>query len=181
MAAKAVGLKEASSDSFRDYAKRIVENASALAEYFMKEGLTVLTGGTDNHLMLIDVTPFGLTGRQAESALREANVTLNRNSLPFDPNGPWYTSGLRVGTPALTTLGMGEEEMREIAYVFMRVLSHTEPSTITKGKSAGQFSKSRYSVDPEALEDARSRVADLLGRFPLYPELDLEYLQRSFA
>ena len=181
MAAKAVGLREAGSDSFRDYAKRIVENASALAEYFMKEGLTVLTGGTDNHLMLIDVTPFGLTGRQAESALREANITLNRNSLPFDRNGPWYTSGLRVGTPALSTLGMGKEEMREIAYTFMRVLSHTEPSMITKGKNAGQFSKARYSVDAEALEDARSRVAELLSRFPLYPELDLEYLQRSFA
>lgn len=181
MAAKAVCLREAKSDTFRDYARLTIENASTLAGYFLKEGLTVLTGGTDNHLILIDVTQLGLTGRQAESALREANITLNRNSLPFDRNGPWYTSGLRIGTPALTTLGMGHQEMKEIASIFMRVLSHTEPIMITKGTNEGQFSKARYTVDEEALDQTRSRVRELLDQFPVYPELDLKYLQKSFA
>ncbi len=81
----------------------------------MAQGMRVLTGGTDNHLMLIDVTTFGLNGRQAESAVTECGITLNRNSIPFDPNGPWFTSGLRLGTAAVTTLGMGVEEMKEIA------------------------------------------------------------------
>jgi len=181
MAAKAVALKEASTESFKDYARRIVENALALAGYCMDEGIAVLTGGTENHLMLLDVTPFGLTGRQAELAVRDAHVTLNRNTLPFDANGPWYTSGLRIGTPALTTLGMGNEEMKEIASVLKVVLSNTRPSKITKGKDAGSLSKARYKVDPEALDAAGSRVAALLDRYPVYPELDLAYLQKSFA
>ena len=181
IAAKAVALQEASADAFKDYAHRIVDNAAALAEYCIEEGLSVLTGGTDNHLMLVDVTPFGLTGRQAESALRDASITLNRNTLPFDANGPWYTSGLRIGTPALTTLGMGKDEMRDIASVVKSVLSGTRPTEITKGKSAGSLSKARYAVDEVAVKGARSRVAALLERFPLYPELDLEYLQKSFG
>ena len=140
----------------------------------------MLSGGTDNHLLLIDVTPFGLTGRQAESAVREANITLNRNSLPFDRNGAWYTSGLRIGTPALTTLGMGRGEMREIASILKRVLSGTRPTRIAKGKNAGRLSRTIYRIEPDALSEARARVADLLGRFPLYPELDLDYLQEAF-
>ena len=180
LAAKAVALQEASTPEFQDYTVRIVENASALAGYCVKEGMTVLTGGTDNHLMMVDVRPFGLTGRQAESAVREARITLNRNSIPFDPNGPWYTSGLRIGTPATTTLGMDTTEMEEIASVLMQVLTSTRAAKITKGKSAGSLSKARYELDPGALESARSRVADLLGRFTLYPELDLEYLQKAF-
>jgi glycine hydroxymethyltransferase len=143
--------------------------------------MKVLTNGTDNHLMVVDVTPFGLTGRQAESAVREARITLNRNSIPFDANGPWYTSGLRIGTPALTTLGMGKEEMREVASILKTVLSSTKPTEITRGKSAGTLSKARYRLDSDALDGARSRVADLLSRHPLYPELDLEYLQEHFA
>ena len=181
MAAKAVALGEASTDEFRSYAARIVENASALAGYCVDEGLVVLTGGTDNHLMLLDVTPFGLTGRQAESAVREARITLNRNTLPFDANGPWYTSGLRLGTPALTSLGMGNEEMREIASTVKLVLANTKPAKITKGKSAGSLSKARYRIDPHALDRARATVAGLLSRFTLYPELDLDYLQKSFG
>jgi len=101
--------------------------------------------------------------------------------LPFDANGPWYTSGLRIGTPALTTLGMGDGEMREIASIVRLVLSNTRARKITRGKSAGTISKARYRTDEAALNEARSRVADLLGRFPVYPELDLEYLQRSFG
>ncbi len=181
IAAKAVAFSEASRPEFKDYAVRIVENASALAGHAIEEGLQVLTGGTDNHLMLIDVTPFGLTGRQAESAVREARITLNRNALPFDANGPWYTSGLRLGTPALTTLGMGTGEMKQVATVLKSVLSSTSASKITKGKSAGTTSKARYGTDEGALEAARSRVAGLLSRFPLYPEIDLEYLQQSFG
>ena len=181
IAAKAVAFQEASADAYRDYAHRIAENAAALAESCRQAGMTVLTGGTDNHLLLIDVTPFGLTGRQAESAVREARITLNRNALPFDKNGPWYTSGLRVGAPALTTLGMGKDEMREIAAVLKRILSSTRPASIGKGEKSRGQSKSRYHIDPDALEEARSRVADLLVRFPLYPELDLDVLQEAFA
>ena len=181
VAAKAVALREASGDDFRQYAQAIVYNADALARACVGEGMTVATGGTDNHLMLLDVTPFGLTGRQAESALRAANVTLNRNSLPFDANGPWYTSGLRMGTPALTTRGMGPTEMEEIASIVKLVLDGTEATTITRGRSAGSPSKARYRTDTDALETARRRVGDLLDRFPLYPELDLELLRRHFG
>ncbi len=181
LAAKAVAFREASVLEFRDYAHRIVANAASLASAFMEEGIEVLTHGTDNHLMLIDVTPFGLTGRQAESIARDAGITLNRNSLPFDPNGPWYTSGLRIGTPALTTLGMGEAEMTEIASVVKLLLSSSRPAKVTKGRNAGTFSKARYRTDELALSEARSRVGDLLRRFPVYPELDLDFLQRSFA
>ncbi len=110
VAAKAIALTEANQPFFAAYAATIVENSAALARACVAEGMTVATGGTDNHLMLIDVRSFGLTGRQAESAMRECGITLNRNSLPFDPNGPWYTSGLRIGTPAVTTLGMGPAE-----------------------------------------------------------------------
>jgi glycine hydroxymethyltransferase len=131
--------------------------------------------------MLVDVTPFGLTGRQAESAMRDASITLNRNSLPFDANGPWYTSGLRIGTPALTTLGMGPDEMAKIASIVKTVLSNTQPTKITKGRNAGTLSKARYRTDEAALQQAQTQVADLLARFPVYPELDLEYLQQSFG
>jgi glycine hydroxymethyltransferase len=168
MAAKAVAFQEASRPEFRAYAARIVENSSALAEAFVKLGVSVLTGGTDNHLLLVDVAEsFGLTGRQAESALRECGVTLNRNSLPDDANGPWYTSGLRFGTPATTTLGMGKPEMQEIAAIVKQVLSATRAAPGPKGEP----SKAKYSVEPAAAEAARSRVAELLGRYPLYPEL----------
>lgn len=181
MAAKAVAFQEANTPEFRAYAARIVDNAQALAQALVDEDHTVLTGGTDNHLLQIDVRPFDINGRQAEGALREANVTLNRNTIPFDPNGAWYTSGLRVGTPALTTLGMGPDEMKEIATVFKTILSNTRAAKVTKGKSKGQMSKARYKIEDSAISTARERVSDLLDRFPLYPELDLEYLQKSFA
>ena len=178
IAAKAVALQEAGADQFRSYARRIVQNAAALAEACVEEGLTVLTGGTDNHMLLIDVTPLDLTGRQAESVLRNARITLNRNALPFDTNGAWYTSGLRLGTPALTTLGMGAEEMRRIAAALRLVLFNTRPVRIKKGRYAGKPSKARSRTRPEALEEARTEVADLLSRYPAYPELDLGYLKQ---
>ena len=178
MAAKAIAFREASHPSFQDYAHKIVENSQALAAAFVAEGIEVLTGGTDNHLMLLNVAnTFGLTGRQAESVLRECRITLNRNSLPFDANGPWYTSGLRIGTPALTTLGLGTDEMREIAQIVHLVLSNTKPTKITTGKQAGEVSKAKYAIDPAAAKEAQSRVASVLQPFPLYPELDLELLE----
>ncbi len=181
MAAKAVAFEEASTPDFCVYAASIVDNAQVLAQACIDAGLVVLTGGTDNHLLRIDVTPFNLTGRQAETLLRDAGITLNRNTIPFDPNGPWYTSGLRVGTPALTTLGMGAEEMREIGAIMGNVLTQARPLRFTKGRSAGQYSKIQYRVQDGVLEDAQQRIATLLARFPVYPELDLAYLQKAFG
>ncbi|HQH26627.1 MAG TPA: glycine hydroxymethyltransferase, partial [Oligoflexia bacterium] len=124
MAAKAICFTEANRPEFKTYAGRIVDNAQILAESLVSEGISITTGGTDNHLMLLDVAAsFGITGRQAEEAVRECGITLNRNSLPFDPNGAWFTSGLRIGTPAVTTLGMGHAEMKEIAAIFKLILS----------------------------------------------------------
>jgi glycine hydroxymethyltransferase len=116
IAAKAVALAEARQPAFADYAARIVANARALADGLLRRDTRLITGGTDNHLVLADVAAsFGLTGRQAEAALLEAGVVTNRNSVPRDPNGAWYTSGIRLGTPALTTLGMGTSELDEVA------------------------------------------------------------------
>jgi glycine hydroxymethyltransferase len=172
MAAKAVAFREALSPSFELYARRIVENSAVLAEACQSEGMRVLTGGTDNHLLLVDVAKsFGLTGRQGEAALRECHMTLNRNSLPDDPNGPWYTSGLRIGTPAATTRGMGREEMREIAAVAKLVLAATKPTLTPQGTP----SQAKFSVEPGAAEAARSRIAAMLARFPLYPELGNDF------
>jgi glycine hydroxymethyltransferase len=168
IAAKAVALREAAHPEFQTYAHKIVENSQALAEECLKQSMEVLTGGTDNHLLLLNVaSTFGLTGRQAESALRECNFTLNRNALPFDSNGPWYTSGLRIGTPATTTLGMGREEMREIARIIKLVLAQTTPTRTKSGKPSLTW----YNIETRAKEEAQQRVHDLLQRFPLYPEL----------
>ncbi len=173
IAAKAVALTEASTPAFADYARRVVDNAATLADALQAQGIAVVTGGTDNHLVLVDVRPFGLTGRQAEAALRSAGVTLNRNVIPFDPNGAWYTSGLRLGTPALTTLGMGADEMREVAEIVRSVLAATEAETIAKGANAGKRSQASYRLDDGVRRDAAARAADLLRRHPLYPELEL--------
>ncbi|MDX9753641.1 MAG: glycine hydroxymethyltransferase [bacterium] len=178
MAAKAVAFKEANTPEFKAYAKKIVTNANALAQAMMQEGITVLSGGTDNHLLLIDVRPFGLNGRQAESVMRECEITLNRNALPYDTNGPWYTSGLRVGTPALTTLGMGENEMKEIASIFKLVLSNTQPALIESGKNAGQTSKAKYVIADEVKNEVKRRVQSLLNAFVLYPELDVDLMKK---
>ena len=173
MAAKAVAFREASKPEFATYAQNIVENSQALAQACLDEGLTVLTQGTDNHLMLIDVfETFGLTGRQAESALRECGITLNRNSLPGDPNGAWYTSGLRIGTPATTTLGMGKAEMSEIASIIKYVLENVHPTV----RKSGAKSKAKYKIAQEVVTEARKRVQALLDKHPLYPELDAQIL-----
>ncbi len=170
LAGKAVAFTEALRPEFRTYAAKVVANAQALAASCIEEGMEVLTGGTDNHLMLIDVAKtYGLTGRQGESILRECGFTLNRNAVPFDPNGPWYTSGLRIGTPAITTLGMGADEMKEIARIMRRVLSSASP-VVTDGKK----SQAKYNLDDAVVQEARKRVQALLDKYPLYPELDLE-------
>ena len=180
MAAKAVALKEAAKPGFKKYAHNIVENASALAEACRALGMNIATGGTDNHLFLIDVRNYRLTGRQAESSLRECGVTLNRNSLPFDSNGPWYTSGLRIGTPAVTTLGMNTTDMERIAAVIHYVLENTKPAVIEKGRNAGKKSRAKYILDLEIKQEARKTVSDILSEYPVYPELDLPYLEKSF-
>ena len=118
--------------------------------------------------MLLDVRSFGLTGRQAELAMQDAGVVANRNSVPFDPNGAWYTSGVRLGTPATTTLGMGPSEMDEIADIICAVLSATEPTAASGGPS-----KARYVVADGQAAKGAARSAELLGRFPLYPTISL--------
>ena len=156
-------------------------NARALANALIAEGLTIATGGTDNHLMLIDVSAScGLTGRQGAGAVRECGITLNFNSLPFDPNGPLITSGMRLGTPAVTTLGMGESEMKEIAAIIKLVLAGTTAGIIKSGPNAGEPSKRLHVLDEKVRDEARARVKALLDRFPVYPQLDLGFLQRHF-
>jgi glycine hydroxymethyltransferase len=176
IAAKAVAFTEARQPEFRTYARRIVDNARALAQGFVDLGQTVISGGTDNHLVLLDVRPFGITGRQAESAVRECGITLNRNTIPFDPNGPWYTSGLRLGTPAITTIGMGPEEAKEIAAIITSILQNTRPEDAPSGKS-----KAKYRLDSAARNEARSRVEALLRAHPVYPELDIALISDFLA
>lgn len=168
MAAKAIAFKEANSTSFQEYAHKIVANAESLAQALIEKDMRLVTQGTENHLMIIDLTQFGLTGRHGESVLREAGLTVNRNAIPFDKNGPWYTSGIRIGTPAITTLGMGKAEMAEIADIIYLVLSNTKPKLSEK---TGLLSKALYEIPKPILEQAQKRVSDLLQKYPLYPEL----------
>jgi glycine hydroxymethyltransferase len=178
IAAKAIAFKEANTPEFQDYAKRIVQNSAVLSEELQKHGIKLTSNGSDNHLMVLDVSGFGLTGRQAENAVREAGITLNRNSLPFDPNGAWYTSGLRIGTPALTTMGMGAAEMEEIAAVIYEILKSTVADKIASGPNAGQTSKAKATTDSEVLSAVQVRVSNLLAKFPLYPEIDTAVLRK---
>ena len=169
MAAKAVALAEARQPGFRDYAQRIVSNAQALADGLLRRGARLVTGGTDNHLVLIDVSGYGLTGRQAEQALLDSGIVTNRNSIPRDPNGAWYTSGIRIGTPALTTRGLGPAEMDVIAGLIHTVLSQTRAGRT----SSGAVSKVSCVLDPAVPAQVSKQAADLLADFPLYPEIDL--------
>ncbi|WP_089154199.1 glycine hydroxymethyltransferase [Micromonospora sp. NBS 11-29] len=169
MAAKAVALAEARRPDFAGYAQRIVDNAQALADGLLRRGATLVTGGTDNHLVLIDVSGYGLTGRQAEQALLDSGIVTNRNAVPQDPNGAWYTSGIRIGTPALTTRGLGTAEMDATAELIHTVLDRTTPGTGPDG--AG--SKAKYVLDPAVAEQVGKQAADLLTPFPLYPAVDL--------
>lgn len=177
MAAKAIALKEASTAEYQDYAKRVVANAKALAASCATLGMTIQTGGTDNHLMLVDVSPYGLTGKQAEAALFLCGVTANANALPYDKNGAWWTSGIRIGTPALTTLGMNEKDMGEVASLIDFILKNTKP-TLTKD---GKPSKGKVAVDEGAQKVAKARVEKLLSSHILYPQLDLDFLKKEFV
>jgi glycine hydroxymethyltransferase len=150
IAAKAVCFKEAMSDEFKQYAAQVVENARVLAEELLKEGINVLTGGTDSHMVLVDLRNIGLTGKEAENRLGEAGITVNKNAVPFDPLPPTKTSGIRIGTPALTTRGMKEDQMKIIAKIIAKVLKD-------------------YSED--TLQKAREQVKELCEAFPLYKEL----------
>lgn len=170
IAAKAIAFKEANAPGFATYAKNIVDNAFTLGQALQEKGIRLVTGGTENHMVILDLSRFGLTGRHAETALRQALLTVNRNAIPFDLNGPWYTSGIRMGTPAMTTLGMGKEEMHEIADITFEVLNHTTPSIAPK---TGQRSKAACEVEKSVLERCQSRVRALLNQFPLYPEIEL--------
>jgi glycine hydroxymethyltransferase len=148
IAAKAVALGEALDDSFKTYAQNIVNNANRLAEALMKEGFTLVSGGTDNHLLLIDLRSFGLTGKVAEKVLDEVGITVNKNTIPYDPESPFVTSGIRIGTAAVTSRGFGLEEMDEIASIIALALKNID--------------------NEEKLEEARRRVAALTEKFPLY-------------
>lgn len=177
MAAKAVALSEALQPEFRDYARRIVVNSQALAQALKSRGVSVLTGGTDNHLVLADVfSTYGLSGRQAETALRSVGLTLNRNSLPFDVNGPWYTSGLRLGTPAITTLGMGPAEMDVIAEIITSVLANLRGHDSQK-KDGTHGPGAKYDViDSTLMQSASERIQELMSSFRVYPEIDMNVI-----
>jgi len=150
IAAKAVCLKEAAEPAFAEYQRRIVANAQALARALTASGFRLVSGGTDNHLMLVDVFSKGITGKVAEAALGKAGITVNKNAIPFDQNPPMVASGIRVGTPAVTTRGMGEREMDTIAELIARALQTPD--------------------DESALGMIRAEVEALCRKFPLYPE-----------
>lgn len=150
ISAKAVALGEALQPSFKEYAGQIIANAKAFGEALQEQGLTIVSGGTDNHLVLLDVRNLSLTGKVAERALDDVGITTNKNTIPFDPESPFVTSGVRMGTAAVTTRGFKEDDMREVAAMITDVLKNTE--------------------DEAKLNEVRGRVEALTARFPLYPK-----------
>lgn len=148
IAGKAVAFAEALKPEFKEYAKQIRKNATAMAEKLTEEGFRIVSGGTDTHLMLVDLTSKGITGKVAQTTLDEVNITANRNTIPFEPLSPFVTSGLRLGSPALTTRGFKEDDMREVASIIALVLSDVE--------------------NEEKKQQARDRVAALCKKYPLY-------------
>ena len=148
IAAKAVAFKEALSDDFKTYVKQIVKNAKALGEGLSKEGIRIVSGGTDNHLLLLDVSKLGLTGKTAEAALDKVGITANKNTIPFDNEGPFITSGVRVGTAAVTTRGFKEADMEEVAALIARTLKNIGDETVE--------------------EEVKERVLKLTDKHPLY-------------
>ena len=156
IAAKAVGFAEALRPGFRLYAKNVVENAKALAEILKSRGLDMVAGGTDTHLMLVDLRPKRLTGRVAESALGRAHITCNKNGIPFDPEKPTVTSGIRLGTPAGTTRGFGIAEFRSVGEMIVEVLD------VLSQKGAEEDSLTEAAV--------RDKVKTLISRFPIYQD-----------
>ena len=150
--AKAVAFKEAQSSSFKTYQNRVVENAKALAEFLMKNGIRLLSGGTDNHMMLLDLRNLDITGKAAEEALDRVKITVNKNTIPFDERGPFVTSGIRIGTPVLTSRGMKRKEMEIIAKLIARVLTHPD--------------------DKDIVDTVSSEVQELCQAFPLYGQFE---------
>ena len=148
IAAKAVALGEALQPSFKEYGAQVVKNAAALADELMKHGYRIVSGGTDTHVMLVDLTNKGVTGKDAQNLLDEVNITANRNTIPFEPRSPFVTSGIRLGSPALTTRGFKEEDMREVARIIAHVLDAP--------------------TDEARRTEARRRVAALCAKYPLY-------------
>ncbi len=169
MAAKAVALAEARTPAFRTYAQAVADNAKTLADGLLKRGSTLVTGGTDNHLVLIDVSGYGITGRQAESALLDAGIVTNRNAVPSDPNGAWYTSGVRIGTPALTSRGFGADEFDQVAELIVNVLKNTTPMTASTGRPG----KAKYRLADGVADATKAASAELLDANPLYPGLEI--------
>jgi glycine hydroxymethyltransferase len=150
IAAKAVAFKEALSEEFKVYQQQIIKNAQAMAGELIRLGYRLVSGGTDNHLLLVDLTDKGMTGKEAQELLDQAGITVNKNGIPFDTRGPMVTSGIRIGTPALTTRGMKEEEMRRVARLFAETLGNKEKK--------------------KKLQDVREEVSRLCRNFPLYSE-----------
>jgi glycine hydroxymethyltransferase len=150
IAAKAVCFREAMQPDFRDYARQVVANAKVLADTLAAEGFRIISGGTDTHLMLVDVFSKGMLGSEAEKALDQAGITVNKNAIPFDTNPPMKPSGIRIGTPALTTRGMKEVEMRQVGHWISEALHHR--------------------TDAAVLATIRKQVLELADTFPLYPE-----------
>ena len=150
IAAKAVALREALTEEFRDYQAQIIKNAKTLADELLKSGFRLVTGGTDNHLMLVDLSDLGVSGSEAQETLDRVGITINKNRIPYDKKGAQTTSGIRIGTPALTTRGMKEKEMKEIAVFFSSVLRNIH--------------------DEKRLAEVKEGVRLLCDRFPLYPE-----------
>lgn len=148
IAAKAVALKEAMGEAFRNYQQQVVDNAKTLADELIKRGFSIISGGTDNHLMLIDLNNKNITGKEADEALDKAGITVNKNAIPYDERPPAITSGIRLGTPCITTRGMGREEMVEIADLISSVINNSKA--------------------PEAIAENAKRVKGLCDRFPIY-------------
>jgi glycine hydroxymethyltransferase len=171
IAAKAVAFKEASTPKFQNYASQVVKNSQTLVERLMQNGVDILTNGTDNHMVLLNLSNLKITGRQAEQALRDAKLTVNRNAIPNDVNGPWYTSGVRVGTPAITTLGMSTNEIHDIADIISNVLKNVTPTTVEK---TGKQSKAKYTLPEGVIQQSHEAVDSLLAKHPLYPEITLQ-------
>ncbi|SOC03981.1 serine hydroxymethyltransferase [Stappia indica] len=158
IAAKAVALGEALQPEFKTYAHAVVANAKALAASLQEQGLDIVSGGTDNHLMLVDLRPKNATGKRAEAALGRANITCNKNGIPFDPEKPFVTSGIRLGTPAGTTRGFGQGEFREIGRLIVEVLDGLRSSNSDDGNA-------------EVEARVKEKVIALTDRFPIYPNL----------
>jgi glycine hydroxymethyltransferase len=147
IAGKAVALKLAGTDEFRDYQRRTIANARVMAETLAGLGVRVVSGGTDTHLILVDVTPLGVTGREAERLLDEVGITVNKNGIPFDRNPPNTASGIRIGTPAATSRGFGEEEMRVVAALIVAVIAaRDDPPTLARHAAVVREIVSRFPV-----------------------------------